>query len=55
MIQKLVITDVVAAAELEPSLVEVDVILMDDSRATLRMNVFVAQKLLGLLHDATAA
>jgi hypothetical protein len=55
MIQKLAITDVVGAAEPERSFVEVYVILMDGSPATLRMNVFVAQKLLGVLHDATAA
>ncbi|MDH2350542.1 hypothetical protein QCM80_07660 [Bradyrhizobium sp. SSUT112] len=55
MIQKLAINDVVGAAESEPSVVEVYVIVMDGSPATLRMNVFVAQKLLGVLHDATAA
>ena len=52
--QKLAITEVVGMSEPEPAFVELRVKLMDGSFATLRMNTFVAQKLLAVLEEAIA-
>ena len=47
MQQKLAVASLSNVAEAEPGIVDIEFILADNTAAVLRMNVFVAQELMG--------